>query len=119
MWLTVTCFIMLGDAALKAMKVKVVDAYLRHRRNMPVILNRLKLFAIIETIGELICLAWIGYGEIIFYSEENSCNWETRHSFSYIMMFLLLTFGMILIFKWALKLIEILCIIAKNIKSRY
>lgn len=110
---------MLGDATLKAMKVKCVDAYLRHRRNMARILKTLKIFALVETLGELVCLAWIGYGEIIFYSEENSCNWETRHSFSYIMMFLLLTFGMILIFKWALKLIEILCLIAKNFKLRY
>ena len=54
---------------------------------------------------------WLCYGLKIFYSEENECNWESKHSFGYVVMFMMLTLGMILIFKWLLKACEILIII--------
>lgn len=80
------------------------------------IIRELKKIAILEFAIEIISVGWIIYGEMIFYSDNNTCNWENRHSSSYIMMFLLLTFGMILIFKWVLKILETTCIILKKIK---
>jgi hypothetical protein len=59
-------------------------------------------------------VAWLSYGFTIFYSEENECNWESKHSFGYVVMFMLLTLGMILIFKWVLKACEILYVIYKH-----
>ena len=71
--------------------------------------------AIFEMIIELIGVSWIIYGQSLFYSGQNTCNWEKRHSSAYIMMFLMLTFGMILIFKWIIKFLECSCLIKKRL----
>lgn len=56
----------------------------------------------------MLCLL---YGLRVFYSEDNRCNWEGKHSIGYVVMFMDLTLGMILVFKWFLKLAEMLVIL--------
>lgn len=57
---------------------------------------------------QVLCLL---YGLKVFYSEDNRCNWEGRHSIGYVVMFMDLTLGMILVFKWFVKLAEMLLIL--------
>jgi hypothetical protein len=80
------------------------------------VIKSLKVIALVELVSELLCMGWIVYGEVIFYSDQNTCSWESKHSFAYIIMFLLLTFGMILIFKWVLKALEVICQVVRLIK---
>jgi len=54
------------------------------------------------------------YGQLLFYSERNICDWETSRSFGYAIMFLILTFGMLLIFKWVLKIMELIFLVFKK-----
>ena len=111
---------MITDAVIRFIKVNKIDRQFRAGvfsiNNM---IRDLKKLAVIEFIIEIVGVSWIVYGEMIFYSENNTCNWENRHSSSYIMMFLLLTFGMILIFKWVLKVLETSCILIKKIRIYY
>jgi len=111
---------MISDAIVRGYKINKVDKYLLGggvgSLSMNRLIKELKKIAIIELMIEIISVGWIIYGETIFYSDNNTCNWENRHSSSYIMMFLLLTFGMILIFKWMLKILETSCVILRKIK---
>ena len=110
---------MISDAIVRGYKINKVDKFLEGGLSMNRLIKELKKIAIIELMIEIISVGWIIYGETIFYSDNNTCNWENRHSSSYIMMFLLLTFGMILIFKWILKILETLCVLLRKIKFSF
>jgi hypothetical protein len=86
------------------------------RLNMIHVISKLKLVSILLSCSELLQVAWIIYGLHVFYSEDNSCNWESKHSFGYVVMFMNLTLGFILIFKWFFKLLEILLILLNVLK---
>ncbi|CDW84030.1 ring-finger-containing ubiquitin ligase [Stylonychia lemnae] len=107
--LTLIQIIVWFQEPLNSYKISKIDKYLGTALSMNRVIKELKKIAILELMIEIISVSWIIYGEMIFYSENNTCNWENRHSSSYIMMFLLLTFGMILIFKWVLKILETTC----------
>eukprot|EP00347_Sterkiella_histriomuscorum_P023919 403332933 len=118
-WLLISCFLMLVDAIFRVMRIYKIDKFLSEQISMSRIIKSLKKLALIEMVIELAGVGWIIYGEKIFYSDQNTCNWENRHSSTYIMMFLLLTFGMILIFKWVLRLLETTCILIKKLQFWY
>ena len=54
----------------------------------------------------------------MFYSEENQCSWESKHSFGYVVMFIILTLGLILVLKWVMKTLEIVIFLLKVFKHR-
>ena len=117
LWLSVSCALMMADSLLKMARARQVDWFVRDRVRPATRIRRLKIFAGVEAVEEALALAWILYGEIIFYSEENTCALETKHnSFSYLLMFLLLTFGLILVFKWAVRLLEVMLLLGRGIR---
>ena len=125
-WLLVSSMQMLFEVFSRSRKVYVSEQFLNStigatpgaiRVSMRTAISKLKAISIVSTTVELLLVAWIFYGLHIFYSEENTCNWETKHSFGYVVMFIILTLGMILIFKWFLKIIEVICCILKLVKD--
>jgi hypothetical protein len=66
--------------------------------------------------NEIFEVVWILKGLKTFYSEDNVCSWEKSHSFGYILMFVMLTLGFILILKWTFKMLEILLVVFAALK---
>ena len=116
-WLLLSCLQMLTQVVVKAYEIHFIDQCISRQVAMAATLKRLKVVAIVDNMCEMGQVAWVLYGLLLFYSEDNTCNWETRRSFGYIVMFLILTLGMILIFKWILKLMEVVLVLLKYIKN--
>ena len=106
---------MMLDIILRGYKLHYVEQYANNRASMTLTIKRLKFIALAQTFEELGGVSWVIYGFSIYYSVENQCNWETKHSFGYILMFLMLTLGMILLVKWLFKAMIIAAITLKTL----
>ena len=120
---------MLADLAIRAKKIYIIDGYIESLSHIPPIsevsarlaidhtIQIMKGNAVASQIVEVIQVGCIMYGLNKFYSEDNKCNWEGNHSIGYVIMFIILTLGMILVFKWFLKLSELLIIFLVTTKN--
>lgn len=85
----------------------IIDGYLERERQPRRVMRTLKSVAMAETLGEFLFTCWLVYGLEMFYSENNQCNWESKHSFGYVVMFIILTLGLILVLKWMMKALDL------------
>jgi hypothetical protein len=95
----------------------VIDGYLEREGHPLRVMRRLKSVAVAQTLGEFLFACWIVYGLEMFYSEENQCNWESKHSFGYVVMFIILTLGLIFVLKWMMKALDIVWCLARSLVS--
>jgi|LauGreDrversion4_2_1035121.scaffolds.fasta_scaffold573220_2 hypothetical protein len=119
---------MLADVAVRVRKIYIIDGYI-HSLDLRQLNEVSARLAIDQTISilkgnaqtcyatEVMQVGSLLYGLKIFYSEKNRCNWEGSHSIGYVIMFIILTLGMILVFKWFLKLAELIIIVIMHAKT--
>ena len=93
----------------------VIDGYLEREARPRQVMRTLKSVAVAQTLGEFLFACWIVYGLEMFYSEDNQCNWESKHSFGYVVMFIVLTLGLILVLKWMMKALDLVWCLAHHI----
>jgi len=117
-WLLLFSVLMLADVAVRVRKINIINGYVHSLRELPEVgetideaITVLKANAQICYATEVMQVLCLIYGLKVFYSEDNRCNWEGKHSIGYVVMFMDLTLGMILVFKWFLKLAEMLVIL--------
>ncbi|TNV82168.1 hypothetical protein FGO68_gene16731 [Halteria grandinella] len=126
-WLSVFSIFLFINVVMIARKLFIIDAYLDRiiARQMPYqearghlaqTIHHLKSIAVFIQFNEVFEVLWIFKGLKTFYSEDNVCSWEKSHSFGFILMFVVLTLGFILILKWTFKLLEIVLIVLNTLK---
>jgi hypothetical protein len=127
-WLTVFNVFLALDAFLIGRKLFLIDSYLERliarpfaeeaRGRLLHTLERLKSLSIGLQVSEVLQVAWLLRGLSAFYSEANVCSWEKSHSLAaYVLMFVMLTLGFMLILKWAFKLLAVALILATAAKT--